>query len=58
MKKNHSNLCLLLKQQTTIKKDVDTLATTKVIYNARLTNGSNNYLTRSDYSGGNAIDFS
>ena len=40
-----------------IKTDVDTLAKTKVIFNARLTDGSNNYLARSDYSGGNAIDF-
>ena len=40
-----------------IKTDVDTLAKTKVIFNARLTDGTNNYLARSDYSGGNAIDF-
>ena len=42
---------------TAIKKDVDTLAQTKVIFNARLTDGTNNYLPRSNYSGGNAIDF-
>lgn len=41
-----------------IKTDVDTLAKTKVIFNARLTDGTNNYLARSDYSGeGNGIDF-
>ena len=40
-----------------IKTDVDTLAKTKVIFNARLTDGSNDYLARSDYSGGNALDF-
>ena len=40
-----------------IKTDVDTLAKTKVIFNARLTDGTNNYLARSNYSGGNAIDF-
>ena len=40
-----------------IKTDVDTLAKTKVIFNARLTDGTNNYLPRSNYSGGNAIDF-
>ena len=41
----------------TISNNVDTLAKTKVIFNARLTDGTNNYLARSDYSGGNAIDF-
>ena len=40
-----------------IKTDVDTLAKTKVIFNARLTDGTNDYLARSDYSGGNALDF-
>ena len=40
-----------------IKSDVDTLAKTKVIFNARLTDGTNNYLARTDYSGGSAIDF-
>ena len=43
---------------TSIETDVDTLAKTKVIFNARLTDGTNNYLARSDYSGeGNGIDF-
>ena len=40
-----------------IKTDVDTLAKTKVIFNARLTDGTNDYLARSDYSGGNGLDF-
>ena len=41
-----------------IKTDVDTLAKKKIIFNAKLSDGSNNHLTRSDYSGGNAINFS
>ena len=41
---------------TNIKTDVDTLAKTKVIFNARLTDGSNNYLAKADYSS-SPIDF-
>ena len=40
-----------------IKTDVDTLSKTKIMFNARLTDGSNNYLAKADYSGGNGIDF-
>ena len=40
-----------------IKTDVDTLAKKKIIFNARLTDGTNLYLPRADYSGGSAIDF-
>ena len=40
-----------------IKTDVDTLAKKKIIFNARLTDGTNNYLAKADYSSGNAIDF-
>ena len=34
----------------TIKTDVDTLAKKKIIFNARLTDGTNNYLAKADYS--------
>ena len=40
-----------------IKTDVDTLAKKKIVFNARLSDGSNNYLPRSNYSG-SPIDFS
>ena len=41
----------------TINTNVNTLAKTKIIFNALLTDGSNDHLTRTDYSGENAIDF-
>ena len=40
-----------------IETDIDLLAKTKVMFNARLTDGTNQYLDRLDYSGGSAIDF-
>ena len=40
-----------------IETDVDTLAKTKIFFNARLTDGTNQYLAKADYSGGNALDF-
>lgn len=39
-----------------IKSDVDSLTKTKVIFNARLSDGSNNYLAKADYSS-SPIDF-
>ena len=54
----NSSLGTLLGYVNEIKTDVDTLAKTKIVFNARLTDGTNEYLDRLDYSGvGNAIDF-
>ena len=53
----NSNLDTINTDVSAIKTDVDTLAKTKIIFNARLTDGTNNYLAKADYSGGNAIDF-
>ena len=40
-----------------IKNDVNTIAQKKILFNAHLTDGTNEYLTRGDYSNENAIDF-
>ena len=68
MSGNLSSISLNANQHTTqlttisnnislIKTDVDTLAKTKIIFNARLTDGTNDYLNIANYSGGNAINF-
>ena len=53
----NTNLDTINTNVSTIKTDVDTLSKTKIIFNARLTDGTNNYLAKADYSGGNGIDF-
>ena len=40
-----------------IKTEMNNLVKNKIIFNARLTDGTNNFLDKADYSGGNAIDF-
>ena len=55
----NANLDSIETDVSAIKTDVDTLAKTKVIFNARLTDGSSTTFTRSDYSdsGLGATDF-